>query len=86
MFYTLSPSKPINFEPRFILKLPQNSKLNSVKPSQNANNIQRKTRRERERDYLQRCHRSTGKRERPERWSDVRERRRERGLVGLKEP
>ena len=45
-----------------------------------------KTRRERERDYLQMCHRSTGKRERPERWPDVRERRRERGLVGLKEP
>ena len=36
--------------------------------------------------YLRRVLRSTRKRKRRERWSDERERRRERGLVGLKEP
>ena len=49
MFLILSPSKPINFEPRFILKLPQNSNLYSVKHSQNASKNPKKTRRERER-------------------------------------
>ena len=50
MFSILSPSKPINFEPRFILKLPQNSILCSATHYQNARKIQWKTRRERERE------------------------------------